>query len=327
MNENPIAPFLSKQGFLILDGGLSTQLESQGHDLNHSLWTARMLDENPGALKEAHSAFLQAGADCIISSSYQATPRGLTEAGYTREKAIELIRRSQSLAQECCDAFFGSLPSGTNRLRPIVAGSIGPYGAYLADGSEYRGNYGLSVDELAKFHRERFELLSGISDLLAIETIPSLDETKAMRVLLKEPGSASAWISFSCKDGKSINDGHAIESAIDCVADLQRVVAVGVNCTSPEHVPSLIERIKTCCGKKEIVIYPNAGEAFNATDKTWTASKQSKPIEEMAIEWYSLGARLVGGCCRVRAKDIAQLREAVAKKSTRKGKGSDPQLP
>lgn len=307
MQVSPLAPVLEWQGFVIIDGGLSAELERQGHDLNHSLWSARLLAEDPGAILCAHRAFLDAGADCIISSSYQATPQGLLKHGFSTAEARALVLKSWELARVACEeaALARKGPA------PIAAASIGPYGAYLADGSEYRGDYGLSVDALVEFHRERFEILAPVAPLLAFETIPCLEEAQAIRTLLAGTPGPGAWVTFSCRDGEHIADGHTIEEAASVFDDLPQVIAVGVNCTSPAHVGSLIRRLRARGGAKAIIVYPNSGEAYCAETKAWSPGSKGQGIASLATTWRADGAQLIGGCCRVAAAELGEIADAL----------------
>ncbi|MFT6107897.1 MAG: homocysteine S-methyltransferase [Planctomycetota bacterium] len=310
MHQSPLAPTLERQGFVIIDGGLSTELERQGHDLNHSLWSARLLAEDPGAILRAHRAFLDAGANCIISSSYQATPQGLLKHGFSAAEARALMLKSWELARVACEQ-AASVGTGRTGPAPTAAASIGPYGAYLADGSEYRGDYGLSVDALVEFHRERFDLLAPVAPLLAFETIPCLEEAEAIRRLLTENPAPCAWVTFSCRDGEHIACGHTIEEAASVFDDLPQVIAVGVNCTEPEHVGSLIRRLRARGGAKEIIVYPNSGEAYCAETKTWSEGSRSQGLASLAPTWHAAGARLIGGCCRVAASELREIADAL----------------
>ncbi|MEM1450431.1 MAG: homocysteine S-methyltransferase [Planctomycetota bacterium] len=303
--RNPIEPFLAEGRTLLLDGGLATELEARGHDLRHPLWSAKLLREDPRAIEGVHRTFLASGADCVISASYQATPQGLVESGLTRDEARKLILESWRIARRACE--LHSAESGAQPA-PIAAASIGPYGAYLADGSEYRGDYGLDAGALVEFHRERVELLAPVATLLAIETVPSLPEALAYARLLAEHPDAFAWVSFCCQDGERIADGTPIEDAVAPFDDLPQVVAVGVNCTPPTHVASLVERIGARGTDKEIIVYPNSGERFRTDDKGWDAAPEEACIERLAGSWRAHGARLIGGCCRVSAADLARIR-------------------
>ena len=303
MRLSPLTPILEQQGFVIIDGGLATELERQGHDLNHSLWSARLLADDPDAILRAHRAFLNAGADCIISSSYQATPQGLRQHGFSAAEAKALILKSWELAHAAC----AEAAPGRTGPAPIAAASIGPYGAYLADGSEYRGDYGLSLDALVEFHRERFELLAPVATLLAFETIPSLDEAEAIRRLLLEAPEVNAWVTFSCRDAERISDGHSIEEAASVFDDLPQVIAVGVNCTDPVYVGALIRRLRARGGNKDVVVYPNSGEPYCAETKTWSPANESQGLASLAPAWLADGARLIGGCCRVAAADLREI--------------------
>lgn len=311
MTESPFAPHLAARGHVMLDGGLASQLELEGHDLAHALWSARLLAEDPDAIERAHRAFLEAGADCVISASYQATPQGLRRAGATSAEARALILRSLELAHRARDRFRAD---GNGRgPAPLVAASIGPYGAYLADGSEYRGDYGLDVSSLVDFHRERFELLAERAELLAIETIPSLHEVEALRVLLDEHPDLPAWVSFSCRDGGHLADGTPVERAAAVLDDVTGVFAVGVNCTAPEHVAALLGRLAAREGHRDLLAYPNSGERYDAATKTWSEAPTGRDVADLAPGWERDGARYIGGCCRVTAPDLARLAAALGR--------------
>ncbi len=289
---------------LILDGGLSNVLEDQGCDLNHSLWTAKLLANNPETIIEAHLEYLRAGAQCIITSSYQASIPGLMAVGYSREKAKELILKSVELAE---DSATIALNSGLINTRPLIAASIGPYGAYLADGSEYHGNYGVSDQVLKDFHDERIDILSDSNaDVLACETVPSFQEAKVLSDILCYAGKP-AWVSFSCKDKAHLNDGSKIEECVSFFHDHPKVFALGVNCTNPQFISELIQRIKSNTGEKRIIVYPNSGEAYNAKSKTWKGLSEPKHFVEMSKEWIALGADIIGGCCRIGPEHIQSM--------------------
>ncbi|HYO43312.1 MAG TPA: homocysteine S-methyltransferase [Candidatus Limnocylindrales bacterium] len=293
---------------IVLDGGLATQLEAQGSDLSDSLWSARLLVEEPEAIVAAHLAFYRAGATVATTASYQATFEGFAKRGLDRAAALGLLRRSVELAER---AKARALDEGA--AGPLfVAASIGPYGAMLADGSEYRGNYGLSVTELADFHRTRLRALaSTAADVLAVETIPELEEAVAVAGLLGELPGTAAWISFSCADGARIRGGAPIEEAVEAVRDAPGVVAVGVNCTAPEHVDELLARIRATTSLP-IAVYPNSGEGWDAVERRWTGTGPGRVDGEAATRWVAAGASLVGGCCRVGPSQIGAMASALA---------------
>ena len=303
---NPIEKVLKECSVMVLDGALATELESHGCDLNDSLWSAKVLMENPELIKEVHSDYFKAGADCAITASYQATIEGYAERGLNKDAAIELMKKSVQLAVEARDEFWDVTANRLNRPMPLVAASIGPYGAFLADGSEYRGEYGLSEDELVDFHRERMKaLIEAGADILACETIPCLIEAKAIVRLLKEFPGVYAWISFSAKDGLHISSGESIAACTEWLNEHEQVAAVGVNCTPPSYISTLIKALSGHT-KKPIIIYPNSGDVYNPTDKTWEKST-SKEHERSFLQWYEDGARLIGGCCRTTPEDIKEI--------------------
>lgn len=293
---------------LLLDGGLSNELERQGCDLNQKLWSAKLLESNPEAIILAHLAYLESGAQCIITSSYQATLPGFMALGYDEPSARELILKSVQLAEEARKRFLSTNPRAST---PLIAASIGPYGAYLADGSEYRGNYGITDQDLKDFHEPRIKLLDrSTADILACETIPSFQEAKVLSEIL-EHTKKPAWVSFSCKDGQHISDGTPIEQCAGLLAHHPRIFAVGVNCTSPQFISELIQSIKSKSGDKKIVVYPNSGAVYNAENKTWTGLSDPSSCEIMAKEWVALGAAIVGGCCGIGPQQIRAMSKTV----------------
>ena len=309
LSKNPIEPFLAYQNVFILDGGLATELEARRHNLDDPLWSARLLLEQPDAIRQVHSDYLLAGADCVISASYQASLPGFMARGLSELEAADLIHTSVQIAREARDRFWAIMANRRSRLRPLVAASVGPYGAYLADGSEYSGRYDLDEQGLLAWHRPRWEILaqSG-ADLLACETIPSLPEAKALRQLLLETPASSAWMSFTCKDGAHISDGTLLTECVDLLNDIPNLVAVGINCTPPRYLPDLITAVQSATDK-QIIVYPNSGEQYDRATKQWLG--QSGPAEYGTIsrEWRKMGALLVGGCCRTSPAHIQQIRD------------------
>lgn len=296
---------LSKLKFpLILDGGLSNVLEDFGCDLNNKLWVANLLNTNPEAIIKTHLAYLDAGAQIISTSSYQATIPGFMKLGFTNSESEALILKSVQLANIALQRY--SLKNNPQH-KPLIAGSIGPYGAYLADGSEYRGHYNISDKALTEFHIKRIKLLDESNcDLLAFETIPSIQEIKVLSEILKTT-KTPAWVSLSCKDENHINDGTSIKEAAALLKNHPNVFAIGVNCTAPEYISSLITALKSAVGNKKIIAYPNSGESYNAKSKTWIENSNPISFAEMTSEWMELGADIIGGCCRIGPKHIKNI--------------------
>jgi homocysteine S-methyltransferase len=308
---DPLAPFLSGGGSVVLDGGLATELEKAGFDLDHPLWSARLLRDAPEAITAVHASYLDAGADCITTASYQATVAGLVRDGLTEVEARGLLRRSVDLAREARAAFWTDRRPRAGHKRPLVAASVGPYGAYLANGAEYTGDYDLDEAGLVAFHRERFRLLveSG-ADLLACETIPSAAEGRALATLLAEEPSARAWMSFSCRDGRRLSDGTPFAEIVRTLAPLPQVLAIGVNCTAPEHTEDLL---RTAAGltAKPLVAYPNSGERYDPATRSWLGASATRDWSQLARTWHQAGARLIGGCCRTGPRHVEAIRSAL----------------
>jgi homocysteine S-methyltransferase len=289
---------------LLIDGGLSNELENQGCNLNQKLWSAKMLETNPEAIIKAHLAYLNAGAQCIITSSYQASIPGFMGIGYDRTTAETFIMKSVELAEEAIKRFMNSESTAT---KPFIAASIGPYGACLADGSEYHGNYGVSDEKLREFHLSRIRILdSSNADFFACETIPSFQEAKVLAEILKE-SNKSAWMSFSCKDEHHLNDGTDIEECTEFFAKHPKVFAIGINCTAPKYISGLITSIKKRSGLKKIIVYPNSGEVYNAESKSWMGLADPNLFAVMAKEWLELGSDIIGGCCRIGPEHIKSI--------------------
>lgn len=340
IGANPFTAFLDRTGFVILDGGLATALEERGHRLDSELWSARLLVDDAEAIRAVHRAYLRAGADCITTASYQASFEGFAEAGLGEDEAAALLQRSSELAIEERDAFMSeqterdARDGATPRPCPLVAASVGPYGAYLADGSEYDGRYGVTAAELDRFHRRRFRLLASTGvDLLACETIPSGKEARVLLDILDDVPGSWAWMSFACRDGRRLHDGTPIEEAVGLTAGRERVAAVGVNCTAPRHVPELVARARSVT-PLPVIAYPNSGERYDATSGSWLppgpgqeggprrgswlppgpaegSGPRRAPWLAGVVEAFDAGARVVGGCCRVRSDDIAELRRTL----------------
>jgi len=310
MASDPLAPFLSGGGVLVLDGGLATELEKAGFDLAHPLWSARLLETAPEAIAGVHRRYLEAGADCITTASYQATRAGFEREGRSRREADALLRRSVTLALEVRDRFWADELNRFGRRRPLVAASIGPYGAFLANGAEYTGDYDRGEAGLREFHRERLTRLAASgADLLACETIPSASEARALAALLAETPGPPTWVSFSCRDGERLRDGTPLAECVRLLDPLPRVLAIGVNCTAPAHVESLL-RTAALSTRKPLVAYPNSGESYDAARKAWSGIIETERWGELGRLWRAAGARLVGGCCRTGPDEVRSLRAA-----------------
>jgi homocysteine S-methyltransferase len=279
------------RGPVVLDGGLATELEKLGHDLSGTLWSARLLRDSPADIEAVHRAYFEAGADVATSASYQATYEGFAAAGIGREDTSALLRLSVELARRARDAVR---PAG------LVAASVGPYAVVLADRSEYTGDYrGAGAERIAALHRPRIAaLLEAAPDVLAFETVPSIVEVEAVAGLLGEVGEVEAWMTFCCRDGERLSDGTPVEEAVRVAARSGRLVALGVNCTAPQHVGSLLERMRGCTDLP-LLAYPNGTGRF--------------PPGAVA-GWRERGARGIGGCCGVGPAAIAEIAGALSRR-------------
>ena len=311
--RNPLEPFLDSPGFVCLDGGLATELERRGADLDDPLWSAKLLLEDPGAIEELHYDYFLAGADVGTSASYQASFSGFAERGLDASDTEALLRRSVELVHRARARFWDEPANRAGRRPPLVAASVGCYGAVLHDGSEYRGDYGLGSEELGDFHRERLTaLVEAGPDILAFETLPCRLEAEVLVVLLREGGgNVPAWMSFSCRNEREVCHGELFSHCLRLVLAESSVVAVGVNCTAPRLVAPLLASAAGC-GDKPLVAYPNSGERWDAAGHRWESSGEpASDLVELAPVWVEKGARIIGGCCRTTPETIRAVARAL----------------
>ncbi|WP_311214671.1 MULTISPECIES: homocysteine S-methyltransferase [unclassified Arthrobacter] len=291
---------------LVLDGALATELEAHGCDLEDSLWSAKVLLEQPHLIKQVHRDYFDAGASVAITASYQATPQGFARRGLSVDESLELVALSVRLADE---ARAEALAEGSVSGPLLVAGSVGPYGAYLADGSEYRGDYTLSAAEFRDFHRPRIAaLVEAGADFLACETLPSFAEAEALLALVAE-FDVESWFTFTLRDSSHISDGTPLADVAALLRAEPRVAAVGVNCVPLELVTDALGTLQQS-SDKPLVAYPNSGETYDAVTKTWGPSEGVQGTGTLAgnpAEWQDRGAHLIGGCCRTTPRDIEAL--------------------
>jgi homocysteine S-methyltransferase len=292
-------------GIHVLDGGLASELEYLGARIDGPLWSAHVLEDAPEKIVAVHRAYIEAGADCIETASYQVSRMGYAEIGLAPEQADAALLRSVALARQAAAEF----PRPT-----LIAASLGPYGAALHNGAEYHGNYDCTRAELVEFHRQRIEILAGASgadrpDLLAFETLPSLQEALAIGEALAAFPGLAAWFSFTCGNAEQIAHGERLSDCAAAVARFPQTVAVGVNCTSPEFIPSLIQELRSAISLP-VLVYPNSGEGWDAVRRCWTGCSDPAGYGALAREWFAAGAHMVGGCCRTRPGHIRQVAEA-----------------
>lgn len=336
-------------GWLVVDGALGTELEAHGADLQDELWSARCLVSAPHLIRKVHLDYLEAGANIITTASYQATLQGFQSRGLSREQGEALLRRSVQIAQEARAIFVEGRSKGPYasrgekdgvasraRLPVLVAASVGSYGAYLADGSEYTGDYGRSVtkEALKNFHRRRLQVLADAGpDLIAFETIPNKLEAQAYAELLEENDiRIPAWFSFTSKDGASAASGDPITECAAVADSCRRVAAVGINCTAPRLIHGLVLSISKVTSKP-IVVYPNTGETYVAETKEWVDSaargggEPGMDFVSCVGKWRRAGASLVGGCCRTGPATVRAIARALREADAAAAADTDDDFP
>lgn len=289
----------------VLDGAMATELERRGCNISGPLWSAHVLDTSPEAIRQVHLNYLRAGADCISTASYQVSAIGYSAMGRPREDAAWALRRSVEIAEVAREQYRQESD------RPVlIAASLGPFGAALHNGAEFHGRYEISSADLECFHAERLAVVATTqADLVALETVPSLEEARAILAALAGFPSLRAWASFTCRDGGHVAHG---EKLADCAALLngsEQVIAVGVNCTDPRFVGSLIAAAQSATAKP-ILAYPNSGETWDAANRRWLGKSNVEEYGVWAASWFQAGAQAVGGCCRTTPEHIRAVRKA-----------------
>ncbi|CAK9219444.1 unnamed protein product [Sphagnum troendelagicum] len=311
-------------GCVAIDGGFATQLERHGADINDSLWSALCLITMPELIRKVHREYLEAGARIISTASYQATIQGFQSKGFSKEEGEIFLCRSVEIACQERDLFWeehqqqaqGQNVGPGKVQRALVAASIGSYGAYLADGSEYSGDYGpnMTIEKLKDFHRGRLLVLANAgADLLALETIPCKLETQALvELLTDEDVPIPAWISFNSKDGTNVVKGDSFDECVGLADKCKKIVAVGINCTPPRFIHDLICTVRKAT-LKPIVVYPNSGEQYDPSIKQWVESTGVSDTDFVSYvpEWRDAGAQLIGGCCRTTPTTIQAISNAL----------------
>jgi homocysteine S-methyltransferase len=276
---------------------MATELERKGFDLNGPLWSAHVLESSPQAISAVHREYLEAGADCLLTASYQVSAEGFEKLGRNPQDAARdaanALRASVTIAVEVRKDYQARSPR-----RIWIAASLGSYGAMLHNGAEYHGNYDCSFEELAAFHRRRIAVLAETNaDLLAFESIPSLDEARAILIALRSHPDLPVYLSFTCRDGIHVSHGETLQACAELLDKQTQVVAIGVNCTAPELIDSLVGELARVTGKP-IIVYPNSGEQWDAVHHCWHGDGQIQQFGELARGWRSAGAQWIGGCCR-----------------------------
>jgi homocysteine S-methyltransferase len=293
------------RGVHILDGGMASELEYHGANIDGPLWSAHVLETAPEKVIAVHREYIEAGAQCILTASYQVSRMGYLEYGLATERADAALLQAVDLARLAAAEFPGR--------RVVVAASLGPYGAALHNGAEYHGNYAFDFGDLVEFHRARIRVLveagTRTPDLLAFETLPSLEEAQAIGEALSPWPELAAWFCFTCKDHKRVAHGELLRDCATAVAHFPQTVALGVNCTQPVLMPQLIGELHQST-PKPVVVYPNSGEGWDAVARCWTGTGDPESYGAQAAEWFAAGAQIVGGCCRTRPAHIRQVAEA-----------------
>jgi homocysteine S-methyltransferase len=288
----------------VLDGAMATELERRGCNISGPLWSAHILDTSPGIIEQVHLDYLRAGADCISTVSYQVSAQGYTELGRPGDDAARALDKSVEIAKAAREQY------ACESDRPIaIAASLGPYGAALHNGAEFHGRYEIKFEELVAFHAERLSAVAEINaDLIALETIPSLDEARAILRALAHFPSLSAWVSFTCKDAEYVAHGEALSKCVGLLNQSSEVVAVGINCTHPGFIMQLVGQARSAT-HKPVIVYPNSGEKWDARMRQWSGVSDVGEYGRLALSWFEGGAQAVGGCCRTTPAHIRAVRE------------------
>jgi homocysteine S-methyltransferase len=303
----PVAS-LDLNGLHILDGGMASELEKLGCNLSSPLWSGEVLRTRPEQIKAVHAAYLEAGADCLLTASYQVSAMGFREVGLPPQEAAAALRRAVQLAEQARADYWQ-----TRGRRPVwIAASLGPYGAALHNGAEFHGNYDCSFSDLVAFHRERLvALATSGADFFALETIPSLQEARAILEALQAAPELPAYISFTCRDSCHVAHGEELSACALLLDPEPQIIAVGVNCTAPSLIQPLIGELKRVIRKK-VVVYPNSGEQWDSAARAWTGHSDPSSFGSLAQAWRRAGADWIGGCCRTGPEHIRTIARSLA---------------
>jgi homocysteine S-methyltransferase len=300
---------LDLSGLHVLDGGMATELERKGFDLSGPLWSAHVLESSPEAIAAVHREYLEAGADCLLTASYQVSAEGFQQIGLDAQHASNAAVRALCASVTIAERVRSEYQAGTPR-RIWIAASLGPYGAMLHNGAEYHGNYACSFAELAEFHQRRIAVLADThADFLAFESIPSLEEAQAILAALRAYPDLPAYLSFTCRDGSHVSHGETLAACAELLDKGPQVIAIGVNCTRPELIGSLIGELEKATSKP-IVVYPNSGEQWDAVHRCWLGDGQLQEFGRLARLWRTAGAQWIGGCCRTGPEHVRAVADA-----------------
>lgn len=306
---------LDLTGLRVLDGGLATELERAGCDLASPLWSGEVLRMQPEKVLAVHRSYVDAGADCLLTASYQVSAIGFREIGLTAPAADQAarmaIQESVSLADQARREYAQVENDAGREPRCIwVAGSLGAYGAALHNGAEFHGRYDVAREELIAFHAERIEAMRDTAaDFLAFETIPSLEEAEAILTALGRFPDVAAYISFTCRDDGHTGHGETIEACARLLDASDQIVAIGINCTAPRYILPLIRKLRAASTKR-IAVYPNSGETWMAETRSWGGSSDPASFGALAVAWRSAGADWIGGCCRTGPEHIRAIAQS-----------------
>src|ERR1700679_2862356 len=276
---------------------MATELERKGFNLAGPLWSAHVLESSPGAIAAVHREYLEAGADCLLTASYQVSAEGIQQIGFAPQEAAKAadnaLRASVALAEKVRSEYQA------DSQRPIwIAASLGPYGAMLHNGAEYHGNYDYSFEDLAGFHRRRITVLARTNaDFFVFESIPSLEEARAILAALQPYPDLAAYLSFTCGDAIHVSHGETLRACAELLDAQPQVIGIGVNCTAPELIGSLIGELAKVTSKP-VIVYPNSGEQWDAMHRCWQGDGQIQAFGELAGRWRGDSAQSIGGCCR-----------------------------
>lgn len=308
MKNNRIIQQLDTK-ILVSDGGMGTEIEKLNIIKNPELWSSDALINHPNAIYKIHQAYLKSGANILTTATYQANPIFLKAQHAILSNGHTLIGRAVDIVKKVKTDFVNANPF---EQQPLIAGSVGPYGAYLNDGSEYTGNYDLTIDTLKKFHYPHLKLLAENDvDFFAFETIPNFTEATALNDLLRESfPNSMAWLSLSINDNLDLCDDTPLAKVLNYIADNPQIFAIGVNCTNIENINPIIQILKTHTSKA-IVVYPNNGDIYNKEEGKWIPRADSPSFTEVVPTWIKSGATIIGGCCRTTPKDIQDISNIV----------------
>lgn len=340
---------------ILIDGGLGTELEQRKVNINSLLWSSVALVEAADDVTKLHYDYYHSGANVGITCSYQCSEDSLKasdkEKYSSKESRLQVYKESVEVCKRAKIMRMADAKAIELLVSPEIAGSIGPFGSFLNDGSEFTGGYERSEDEYQAFHEEKLDFfMNGTEevDYLQLETMPNFEEIKALLMLIKRKNSERKEtqgksekrfiLSLSIRNEEQLADGTPLKAVVKYLHDVgylskdpktTPLMAVGANCLKLKYSVKFVENLTNYMNELQIYgfpisIYPNSGEIYDGIKKNWIFDQSNEKYYTTNVNgekvcdwkilldaWIASGAKIIGGCCRVGVRDIVEMNKVV----------------